>query len=375
MVKFEDIINLLNDKKNQLAFQEEDITVVLQGAIENKITKKSLRSIRKYLPKAEVILSTYKNKNIVQLDNLYDILILNKDPGGVIFDDTEQKNNNINRIIVSSFNGIKAANRKYVLRLRSDLVLKNNNFLKLTDELKKRDAKWALFKQKIYAYDIFSIKYEIGKNTKQRMPFHISDWCYFGLKEDLEKLFNIPLVLEPEFSRYFENNKKETTDIHTSRLWKMSPEQYIVSQNAKKIFSEFDFNHYLDVNKDNIKVSEQFIINNFRVFSQKQWGIYTQKKLYKNVKMFCLNPFDYYSEVEQIKDYNKYLNSNIQIKYMKFLEWLYRNKYYEKFKKHFFQLIFGNLSKKISELISTMYYFFKFILSILKENNTQKSKK
>ena len=98
-----------------------------------------------------------------------------------------------------------------------------------------------MFKQKIFVYEKFSIKYDEKNEIKQRMLFHISDWCYFGLKEDLVELFNIPFVKEPDFSRYFVTHVKSVNDIHKTRLWKMSPEQYIISENAKKVFKNLNF--------------------------------------------------------------------------------------------------------------------------------------
>ena len=222
------------------------------------------------------------------------------------------------------------------------------------------------------AYDIFSIKYDIKKRIKQRMLFHISDWCYLGLKEDLEEFFNVPLVKEPDFSRYFELQSKPADDIHTTRLWKMSPEQYFTSVNAVKVFKDLKFNNYLDVTEDNIIISEEFIINNFRVFSQKEWGISTLKEEYKTIKMSVHSPFIYYSKVEQLKDYKKYCDNTAEILELDFLQKLYDTKYYESLRKHFLQLIFCKPTKKFTELISTISYLFKFVFSLIKEQEWKK---
>ena len=344
-----------------------EISVIVQGRVEMPATRKCLQSIRKYLPDAEIVLSTWEKSDLTHIKGLYNILALNKDPGAVIFDDKENKQNNLNRIIVSSQNGIKAATRKYVLRLRSDLILKNKNVLKLADNFKVKNPEKSLFKQRIFAYDIFSIKYDIKKRIKQRMLFHISDWCYLGLKEDLEEFFNVPLVKEPDFSRYFELQSKPADDIHTTRLWKMSPEQYFTSVNAVKVFKDLKFNNYLDVTADNIRISEEFIINNFRVFSQKEWGISTLKEEYKTIKMCVHSPFVYYSKAEQLKDYKKYCDNTAEILELDFLQKFYDTKYYESLRKHFLQLIYCKPTKKITELISTISYLFKFIFSAIKE--------
>jgi len=344
--------------------KSKDVSVVIQGVV-NKGTRKVLKSVRKYLSCAEVILSTWEGSDIEGLSGLYDILVLNKDPGGVVFDDKENKQNNLNRIIVSSKNGVDRATRTYVLRLRSDMQLQNANVLKLFDNFAIRNEEAKLFRNRIFAYDIFSIKYDIRENVPQRMLFHISDWCYFGLKEDIKELFNVPPVDEPEFSRYFETRKKLSNDVHKDRLWKMSPEQYIVSENAKKVFKNFNFENYLDINEENIKISENFIINNFRVFSQEEWGIVTQKKLYKNIKMFFNPYYIYYSKEEQLKDYNKYCDSTATIKKIKFLDYFYKIKNFLPLRKHFLKLIFCPLYKKPSEFISTVSYSIKFLFSIL----------
>ncbi len=349
-----------------------DISIVITGIVENT-TKQTLRSIKKYIPKSEIILSTWENSDLTDVKGLYDKLVLNKDPKAVIFDDKEKKQNNLNRILVSSQNGIKAATRKYVLRLRSDLILKNNNVLKLADDFKVRNPEKSLFKQRIFAYDIFSIKYNIKKTIRQRMLFHVSDWCYFGLKEDLEEFFNVPLVKEPDFSRYFESHTKPSEDIHQSRLWKMSPEQYFTSSNAAKVFKNLKFENYLDITPENIRISEDFIINNFRVFTQKEWGISTLKNQYKNQKMLVWLPFTYYSNSEQKKDYKRYCDPSAAYKELKLLSKLYNLKYFEQLRKHFLQFaMLPPFYKKPEALFSTIYYLVLFTSSLIKESLCRK---
>lgn len=341
-----------------------DISVVVQGQIVPKVTLLCLKNLRKYLSNAEIILSTWEYSDVSNLGGLYDVLVFNKAPKAVIFDDVKNKYNNINRILISSQSGLEHASRKYILRIRSDLILKNDNLLYLFDDLSKRNFKSSLFKEKIFAYEKFSIKYDEKNEIKQRMLFHISDWCYLGLKEDLVELFNIPLVKEPDFSRYFETHAKSVNDIHKTRLWKMSPEQYIISENAKKVFKNLNFENYLDITEENIQISEDFIINNFRIFSEKEWGFSSYKKEYKNIKMFLRAPYVYYSKFEQLKDYKKYCDKNANIKDENLF--LYRIPYYEKLRKHFLQIFFCPFCKKFSEMVSIFYYLLKFTFTFFK---------
>ena len=106
-----------------------DLSVVVQGAVSPLETALCLKSVRKYLPEAQIILSTWNGSDISHFDGLYDEIVLSDDPGAVIFDIKDKKTNSLNRILVSSREGIKVAKKTYVLRIRTDLILKNNNLL------------------------------------------------------------------------------------------------------------------------------------------------------------------------------------------------------------------------------------------------------
>ena len=79
--------------------ETKDIAVVVQGAIDKENTPKCLMSIRKFLPDAEIILSTWEDSDVAGLD--YDNLLLNKDPGGYRHDfavyNSSRSMNNFNR--------------------------------------------------------------------------------------------------------------------------------------------------------------------------------------------------------------------------------------------------------------------------------------
>ena len=351
-----------------------DLSVVVQGAVSPLETALCLKSVRKYLPEAQIILSTWNGSDISHFDGLYDEIVLSDDPGAVIFDIKDKKTNSLNRILVSSREGIKVAKKTYVLRIRTDLILKNNNLLKLYDDFEKRNNEKSLFKQRIFAYDIFSLKFNIYKNKTQPLLFHISDWCYLGLREDIEELFNIPEVEEPEFSQYFKKHKKLRDDIYPSRMWKMSPEQYFTYSNALKVFKDLKFENYLDVNSQNIEISEDFIINNFRVFSPKEWGIYSLKKQYKKTNMEARNLFSYYSYLSQKKDYKKYCDNSINIEDVELFEKLYNIKYFEQLRKHFILINSVSPIKKVTELFSVLLYLSKFLYTLFMEVICKKKK-
>ena len=105
-----------------------DISIVVQGAVDKTETPKCLKSIRQYLPNAEIILSTWEGTDLSCIEGLYDKLVLSKDPGGVFYE-KKKYYQNINRQIVSTKAGLELAERKFIMKLRSDLIFTNNTFL------------------------------------------------------------------------------------------------------------------------------------------------------------------------------------------------------------------------------------------------------
>ena len=164
-----------------------EISVVVQGAIDKKLTSKCLKSIREHLPEAEIILSTWEGSNVEGLD--YDILLLNQDPGGYKHDfaiyNAPRSMNNFNRQLVSTLNGIKKVNRKYILKLRTDLILTNSNFLSYWNLFESRDSEYTLFKHRVLCSSIYSRENSCQSGTGFPTPFHPSDFWFFGLATDL----------------------------------------------------------------------------------------------------------------------------------------------------------------------------------------------
>ncbi len=135
-----------------------DISVVVQGPIHKTRTKKCLQSIRKNLPEAEIILSTWKGSDISSFERLYDILVENEDPGNALLRENAGKKlyNNLNRQLLSTQEGLKKASRKYAMKLRSDMILADNRFLNSFDRFQKRSENYVLFKHKILTCSLFT---------------------------------------------------------------------------------------------------------------------------------------------------------------------------------------------------------------------------
>ncbi|MDR0467824.1 MAG: WavE lipopolysaccharide synthesis family protein, partial [Campylobacteraceae bacterium] len=150
-----------------------EISIVVQGAV-NEQTPECLKSIREYLPDAEIVLSTYIGSDINGLD--YDKVVLVEDPGFYLFDNNPKhigvRKNNVSRQIQTTLAGLKTATRKYAFKLRSDFAMTGYGFLDYFDKFPKSDPDYKVFKHKILSSVFFA------RNPYKHHPFHPSDIAF-----------------------------------------------------------------------------------------------------------------------------------------------------------------------------------------------------
>src|SRR6266851_7799448 len=111
-----------------------DLSVVVQGPVvggrrdpeERQLTRRCLASIRSCLPDAQIILSTWRGSDLAGLP--FDVLVENDDPGPIYYPDLPDKSNNVNRQIITTRNGLIAADRRYALKLRSAMLVGGTGF-------------------------------------------------------------------------------------------------------------------------------------------------------------------------------------------------------------------------------------------------------
>lgn len=314
--------------------KDKDISVVVQGQVENSITQKCLLSIRKYLPNAEIILSTWNNCVTEGLE--YDILVKSEDPGAEFFETCKNpKQYNLNRILLSSQVGLEKVNRKYILKCRTDCEVVGNGFLESLGKYNKRDEKYALSKERIAVGAIYSHKYQRQDGYMHPTPFYVTDWYCFGLKEDIRLFYDIPLVNTHEFARYFELHKKKhnySINWMNRRLWRFPPEQYICVCFAKKKYPELEFEDCLSYELVDIKFSEKFLINNFVILNPVDYGIIINKWPYSDCsrRIWEVNPHSFdgmYRTYVYEKLYKKYCDSKFKLSSRKDFDKIKRKKW------------------------------------------------
>lgn len=300
--------------------ESKDISVIVQGAINKKETIKCLNSIRKFLPEAEVILSTWEGSNVSNLGGLYDILLLNKDPGATRIEECKHRivYNNMNRQLLSTQEGLKKATRKYAMKLRSDLIFTSNKFLEYFDKFQERSGEYNLFERKIITSTLIT-RYTIksGKFYERTLiPFHVSDWWLFGLRSDLETYFmHTPLANEPDFTTYFalDGNKNKKTPYGRTNF-KFAPEQYFAYYCFHNNFKDIYMEDAADYSDEIMEKARKALVNNFIVLEFEQSGIYLNKYPYSRNEKFSGDQYiGLYHFYRYESEYKKYCDKNYQI--------------------------------------------------------------
>ena len=94
-----------------------------------------------------------------------------------------------NNQIISSQNGLKKAHGKYVLNMRSDMILTGASFIDYFIKYNE-DGGGKFFRKRIVVLPTYNPR------SPTKYLFNICDWFFFGLTEDVKNLFDIPLMDE-----------------------------------------------------------------------------------------------------------------------------------------------------------------------------------
>jgi hypothetical protein len=290
-----------------------NISVIVQGPVvgkssdpyEKRITLQVLENIYKCFPKAEVILSTWENDDIEGLP--FNLLIINDDPGG--FPNRLEpviNKGNVNRQIVSSVNGLKRAAKKYALKIRTDFILENNDFIEYFGKFQDRSDEWKILEERVIITSL-STRNPAKMKLLQPILFFPSDFVFFGLTKDVLNIWDIPLQSKEEMVEWFIHNKipEDCLYANPNTLSRYFAEQYIWVSFLKK-HSNFELEHCYVYSKELLQTSEKTIANNLIILDHGK-----QFKLKWNSKIFgYLASKMFYTHKEWLALYYKYCSKD-----------------------------------------------------------------
>ena len=279
------------------------ISFVVQGGIKTELDKKSAskctESIRKFFPKAQIIISTWLKNDVSGLD--FDKCVMSKDPGATIFDDKNQTFQNINRQIVSSRNGIAESKTDYTVKIRNDLYFTNATLLNWMERIEYINnlRKYPVIgEQPIIVTNVTSV----NPRKKIKLPFHPCDWIYAGNTKDLIQVFEIPQMPQ-SWIRYFQDRPHPENWPEKSYLSRFPAESYIWSSYLKKEL-EIDFKHGSDISGANTTISEQTFASELIVVPLRLLGLKSSKHQISEHKLRSMYS---YSEYRAISKYSSFL--------------------------------------------------------------------
>lgn len=320
---------------------EKSISFVVQGQITN-LTKKTIDSIRLYFPNSTIILSTWKNNKIDDLD--YDSVILSDDPGGV---EAKVSGGTVNtlRQIISTSEGLKKCNTEYVAKIRSDMIFYGSNLPIYYEKYKNFDRSSEIFSSRVLILENGTL----NPRGLYEMPYHFGDWFYFGKTKDIKKIFDINFSKEDELKNafYWKNRSFPKNNINKKYYMRFRTETILTYFHIKKKFKNVLL-HSNDVSFDNIKQSEFHLANDYLIASMKN----IQLKNLKHGNSSSLSSWVRYSHKEWILLYkiffikdHKLINKIFYIFICKFKYIVSLFFYYKKF------LYYKNLLKKIEQYL------------------------
>jgi hypothetical protein len=235
---------------DKFTIDPKNISVVVQGPVvgqgesdpNKQFTRRSLQSVRRILPYAQLILSTWRGADISGLD--YDVLLLNDEPERIemIWPGGGPQQQTANLQIISTRNGLEKADRKYAMKLRADTILTGTGFMKYFIKY-NRYSDSDILENKVVVLPTYNPR------KKTRLLFDVCDWFFFGLTCDVKNIFNIPLLDKHQFPGREVNGKYLLTEF-------VGTEPYIWTSFLRK-HQILDFPRFDYFSESSLRASEE----------------------------------------------------------------------------------------------------------------------
>lgn len=231
------------------------ISVVIQGPLFSDSAEglgRCVASIHAHLPGAEVVVSTWDTEDLQRVPAGC-VLVVSEDPGPIIQSDGVR--NNVNRQIVSTVAGIRAASRPWVLKMRADHALASPAMCAVP-------APARLLDRRIRVTELYT-------RAPERIPmaFFLSDLVQFGSREDL--------------LRFWDGDQVHPTMLAKSDVpWfvpriggAMTPEQALVLRWLEKTGTRLRLRWPHQINRYILNTWSRVLAENFDVVSRSSAGI------------------------------------------------------------------------------------------------------
>jgi hypothetical protein len=169
------------------------------------------------------------------------------------------------------------------------MLLTGTGFLEYFDAFPAR-SDWSILGSKVLASTIYSRLPVFKKNWVRHpedllesirrrgyrvdygWPYHPSDWFHFGRRDDVWKIWDIPLATEPETAYWFRSRPRPENDVSPLSLNRYTPEQHVWLSFLRKART-VACDHKWDVTPETVIGTENSIASNLILITPKQAGI------------------------------------------------------------------------------------------------------
>lgn len=247
-----------------------DISIVVQGPISRAeaggedVAYACMQSLRAHFPQAELIISTWKDQDVVGLSP--DIMVVSNDPGGDTYE-------NVTRQALSTAAGIKQATRPYVLKFRPDLKLLGPQ-IAVVDTTPPPPAMkpFHIAKSRITCTNLFVRK---PLNNLFPLLFHPSDLVHFGEIDDLARFWR-----EPNGGRASFFGTIQPVD-----QLLFVPEQLLMLRWIHDSGAKVNITRSNDVTNELVFAYEHYLATNFNIVDWSQSGIIFPERFLSDTKL------------------------------------------------------------------------------------------
>lgn len=247
--------------------KNENITVVIQGPlyIDDNLRKfdvlNCISSLKKVLPLSRIIVSTWENEkeHDSTLKKIVDKVVYSKLPEPI---NILGINNNIERQVISTINGLYEVNTEYALKIRANFSLnfKSSLFLE-TNKINILE----MVHDPIYTFNLFSLP----------------DYVQFAKTEKLKEFWDLnikekDLFTKKRFLGLFDNYSYPYN-------FKYSPEQYLGINWVNKSYGiDVLIEHKYDINYVDFLLFKDMLSNDFSFVKYENSGIVFNESYYLN---------------------------------------------------------------------------------------------
>ncbi len=247
------------------------LSIVVQGPVSRRgvgCTPDVLASLRRAFPGAELVLSTWVGTDIDGLDA--DVIVCSDDPG------IGARGSNVNRQVRSSMAGISAASRSYVLKTRTDILFGSGQVLDAWGKFRERAPLPTRFTQRILASSLFTRR----PSLLAPWPFHVGDWVFLGLREDVRTLFDVPVQTPAMADPAAEPSAlhRQLLRIHLGEAHRAIPEQFLMHEALRANWPTLPLRYWCDLTPQTLLATEVAFAQEFVVLdAARHWNVLLPK--------------------------------------------------------------------------------------------------